>query len=75
MEGNEAIAWGAVNSGEYLNDSTKLWTDKDEVWPARRPSKPDTVLDDDELIDAKKLLPDLSFIEKKEQSVVPMGVV
>ncbi len=56
----------ATITGEYLNDATKLWTDKDEVWPARRPSKPDIVLDDDELIDAKKLLPDLSFIEKKD---------
>jgi hypothetical protein len=56
----------ATITGEYLNDSTKLWTDKDEMWPARRASKPDIVLDDDELIDAKKLLPDLSFIEKKD---------
>jgi hypothetical protein len=25
------------------------------MWPARRPSKPDNVLNDDELIDAKRL--------------------
>ena len=56
----------ATITGEYLNDSTKLWTNRDEMWPARRPSKSDIVLDDDELIDAKKLLPDLSFIEKKD---------
>jgi len=56
----------ATITGEYLNDSTKLWTDKDEMWPVRRPSKPDIILGDDELIDAKKLIPDLSFIEKKD---------
>jgi len=56
----------ATITGEYYNDSSKVWTDNDEMWPARRPSKPDVVLDDDELIDAKKLIPDLSFIEKKE---------
>ena len=56
----------ATITGKYLDDSTKLWTNRDEMWPARRPSKPDIVLDDDELIDAKKLLPDLSFIEKKD---------
>ena len=37
-----------------------------EKWPARRPSEPELVLQDDELIDAKRLVPDLSFIKKKE---------
>lgn len=56
----------ATITGEYKEDSTKLWTDTDEMWPARRPSEPDIILEDDELIDAKKLVPDLSFIENKE---------
>lgn len=56
----------ATITGEYLEDHTKLWTDDDEMWPARRPSKPDVVLQDDELVDAKKLVPNLSFIERKE---------
>lgn len=56
----------ATITGEYYNDSSKVWTDNDEMWPARRSSKPDVVLDDDELIDAKKLISDLSFIGKKE---------
>ena len=56
----------ATITGEYFSDSSKVWTDKDEMWPARIPSEPDVVLDDDELVDAKKLIPDLSFIEKKE---------
>ena len=54
-------------SGEYFHDDkNRIWTDMDEIWPARAPSKPDIVLDDDELIDAKKLVPDLSFIKNKE---------
>ena len=56
----------ATITGEYFHDESKIWTDKDEMWPARRPSKPDIVLEDDELVDAKKLVPDLSFIEKKD---------
>jgi hypothetical protein len=56
----------ATITGDYFEDSSKLWTDDDEMWPARRPSKPDIVLEDDELIDAKKLVPDLSFIPKKD---------
>lgn len=56
----------ATITGEYFEDTTKLWTDEDESWPARRPSKPDIILQDDELVDAKKLVPDLSFIENKD---------
>ena len=56
----------ATITGEYLEDSSKLWTDSDEMWPARRPSRPDVVLQDDELVDAKKLVPELSFIANKD---------
>jgi predicted RNA-binding protein len=56
----------ATITGEYVEDHSKLWTDDDEMWPARRPSKPDIVLQDHELIDAKKLIPNLTFIERKE---------
>ena len=61
--------FGAIVSivGDYFyDDKSKIWTDADEIWPARRLSKPDIVLGDDELIDAKKLVPDLSFIKNKE---------
>lgn len=56
----------ATITGDYVEDHTKLWVEDDEMWPARRPSVPEIVLDDDELIDAKKLVPNLSFIENKE---------
>ena len=55
----------ATVTGDYFEDSSKVWTDSDEMWPARRPSRPDIVLQDDELIDAKKLVPSLSFITNK----------
>jgi len=52
-------------TGTYFEDHTKLWMDENEIWPSRCPSKPDYVLEDDELLDAKKLIGDLSFITKK----------
>jgi hypothetical protein len=55
----------ATITGDYFQDNRKMWTDDNEMWPSRRPSKPEIVLQDDELIDAKKLVPNLSFIEKK----------
>jgi predicted RNA-binding protein len=57
----------ATITGEYFEDSTKTWTDDHEMWPARRSSKPDNVLNDDELIDAKRLVPDLAFIKRKDK--------
>ncbi|MFH0992146.1 MAG: EVE domain-containing protein [bacterium] len=56
----------AIITGDYIEDHTKIWIEDDEMWPARRSSDPEIVLQDDELIDAKKLVPNLSFIEKKE---------
>lgn len=56
----------ATITGDYYEDSSKTWTDDKEMWPARRPSKPDIVLNDDELIDTKRLVPDLTFIKRKD---------
>jgi predicted RNA-binding protein len=54
-------------TGEYVEDYAKVWANDGELWPARRPSEREISLQDDELIDAKKLVPDLSFIEKKDR--------
>jgi predicted RNA-binding protein len=61
--------FGATASiiGDYVEDYSKIWINDDEMWPARRPSEADLVLQDDELIDAKKLVPHLTFIENKEK--------
>lgn len=46
----------------YYHDTSKIWTDEDEVWPSRSKSKAIIVLDDDELLDVKKVLDDLSIV-------------
>ena len=56
----------ATITGTYYHDESKLWTDDKEMWPARCSSKPVIVLNDDELLDVKKLIPELKFIENKE---------
>jgi len=56
----------AIIAGKYFDDKTKIWSDNDELWPSRCSSKPEIVLEDDELVDAKKLIDNLSFITNKE---------
>jgi hypothetical protein len=56
----------ATITGDYYEDHTKIWIEDEEMWPSRRPSKADIILNDDELVDAKMLIPDLSFVAKKE---------
>jgi predicted RNA-binding protein len=53
----------ATITGGYYFDETKLWTENDEMWPCRAKSQPEIVLEDDELIDVRKLVPKLSFIK------------
>jgi len=56
----------ATITGTYFEDYNKLWTNNDEMWPARCSSRLDFALGDDELLDSKKLIDDLSFIENKK---------
>jgi predicted RNA-binding protein len=56
----------ATITGDFFEETTKIWTDDHEIWPARRPSKPDIVLNDDELIDAKRLVQDLNFVKRDD---------
>ncbi len=55
----------ATITGDYFEDATRLWTDRDETWPARRPSRRDIVLKDEELLDARRLVSGLSFVANK----------
>jgi predicted RNA-binding protein len=55
----------ATITGDYYEDSSKVWRENEEKWPARRPSIPNIVLNDNELIDTKRLVPNLIFIENK----------
>lgn len=54
-------AIATITSG-YYRDQTKLWNESDEMWPSRTRSEPYMVLEDDELIDVKKLIPNLSIV-------------
>lgn len=60
--------FGAITriSSNYFEDYSKVWVDDKEMWPARRNQEPEIVLNDDELIDAKRLINDLTFVENKE---------
>ena len=57
----------AIITGTYYHDESKLWAEDDEMWPSRCSSIADIFLDDEELLDAKKLVPDLGFIVNKER--------
>ncbi len=57
----------ATITGNYYRGKTKMWTEDDEIWPSRCPSKMDIALEDDELLDAKKLVSDLKFVTNKER--------
>jgi predicted RNA-binding protein len=48
----------------YYHDESRIWTDEDEVWPSRSKSTPIMVLDDDELLDIKKIKDDLLLVQK-----------
>jgi predicted RNA-binding protein len=65
--GIQKIGATATITGEYYEEHTKMWTNDDEIWPSRCSSKPDFVLNDDELLDVKKLIEDMSFIERKDK--------
>ena len=60
--------FGAITkiSGDYFEDYSKVWLNDEEMWPARRAQESEIILNDDELIDAKRLINDLTFVENKE---------
>jgi predicted RNA-binding protein len=58
-------AIATVTSGYYYDDKNRIWADETEIWPVRTKSEPYLVLEDDELLDLKKLVKDLSFIKNK----------
>jgi predicted RNA-binding protein len=59
-------AIATITSGYYHDDKTRIWTDEDEIWPSRAKSRPEIILEDDELLDIKKLIKQLSFIKNKD---------
>jgi len=59
-------AIATVTSGYYYDDRTRIWADEKEIWPVRTKSEQYIVLEDDEMLDLKRLVKDLAFIKNKE---------
>ena len=53
----------------YTDGKTRIWIEQEEIWPCRFPTKPIVVLEDDQLLDAKKLVTQLSFITDEQKRV------
>jgi len=53
----------------YTDEKTRIWIEQDEMWPCRFPTKPIVVLEDDQLLDAKKLVRQLGFITEEQKRV------
>lgn len=69
---NQLQRFGAIieaTGKAYFDDKTKVWVDDDEIWPCRFDTKPVLVLDNDELLDVKKLVPDLAFITTEQKRI------
>jgi len=64
---NRTHKFGAITevSGRpYRDDKTRIWAEQDEIWPLRIPLRPEIVLDDEQLVDARKLVSRLTFVTK-----------
>ncbi len=57
-----------VTSEAYYDDKNKIWLEDDEIWPNRFKTRPELILDDDELLDIRKLVPFLSFITAEQRA-------
>lgn len=53
----------------YFDDKTKIWSEDNEIWPYRFKTRPLLVLEDDELLDVKKIINSLTFITPEQKSV------
>ncbi|MFX0198360.1 MAG: EVE domain-containing protein [Candidatus Hodarchaeota archaeon] len=61
-------AIASITRGYYFDDKTKIWSEEDEIWPCRFEQRPDIVLDDEIMVDARKLVPSLTFITEKQRA-------
>jgi len=57
-----------ATSKYYYDDKNKIWSDDTEIWPCRFKTRPLLVLADDELLDVKKLVPQLAFITPRQKA-------
>lgn len=69
---NQLQRFGATLQGmgkPYNDEQNRIWVEQDEIWPCRFPTKPVVVLEDDELLDTRKLVSQLSFITDEQKRV------
>jgi len=52
----------------YFDDKTKVWLEDDEIWAYRFKTRPILVLNDDEMLDVRQLIPKLSFITPQQKA-------
>ncbi|HUV04605.1 MAG TPA: EVE domain-containing protein [Armatimonadota bacterium] len=65
---NRIHKFGAVTEvagRPYRDDKTRIWVETDEIWPLRIPLKLHAILDDEQLVDVRRLLPKLSFVTER----------
>lgn len=63
---NKIYKFGGITevTGEpYRDDKNRIWVEADEIWPLRIPLRLHTVLDDEQLVDVRRMIPKLSFIK------------
>ncbi len=67
---NKIGKFGAIAeiTSSYYRDTSKIWTDDDELWPSRAESRPVIVLEKDEFLDVRRYIDKLSFIKNKYSS-------
>jgi len=62
---------GAISEaiGEYYyDDETRIWSEKDEMWPHRFKTRPVLVLDDEVMLDVRRIIPHLTFISPQQKA-------
>jgi hypothetical protein len=52
----------------YYDDKNKIWPEDNDTWPCRFKTRPILVLADNELLDVKKLVPQLTFITPRQKA-------
>jgi len=52
----------------YYDDKTRIWSEKDEIWPYRYKTRPVLVLDDEVMVDVRRVIPHLTFISPQQKT-------
>lgn len=66
---NKLQRFGAISvaTSGYFHDETRIFVEEDELWPCRFKIRPEIVLQEDQMLDVKGLIPSLTFITEKQK--------